>query len=328
MIYFEKQGERIICQLCQHHCKIPEGQSGICGVNANIGGEYQNLVYGYPGALNIDPVEKKPLYHFQPSTLTLSLGTVGCNFKCPFCQNWQLSQADFKEQGEFVSPEALVRAALNHECHSISFTYNEPTIFYPYSRDTALLAHEQGLKAVFVSNGFESERVLQDMPGTIDAANIDLKSFCDPYYKKELNGGLNQVKEAIRQLVKGGVWVEVTTLLIEEFNDSDAEIHAMAAFLSEEVGRHVPWHLSAFRPQYKMSDHHATEETTIQRACRIATEHGMHYVYAGNVAFDCATQCPGCGAELIRRRGFQVLINRINEGCCPECQRQIEGVWS
>lgn len=327
MEYYKKEGDKVICLLCAHHCKIKEGQSGICGVNANIGGEYKNLVYGHPSALHIDPVEKKPLYHFLPSSRTLSLGTVGCNFKCPFCQNWQLSQNDRIDTGRFITPDELVEAALAQSCQSISFTYNEPTIFYPYAKDIALKAHEKGLKTIFVTNGFESKEVLADMPGIIDAANIDLKCFNEKYYKKDLKGGLQQVRDTIKTMVQKGIWVEVTTLLIEGVNDSDEEIMEMAEFLSQEVGEHIPWHISAFHPQYKMQDHHSTQLKTIERACGLGRSAGMKYIYAGNVALDYSTECPGCHVKLIRRNGFKVLENRVEGGHCPKCKVKVEGIW-
>lgn len=328
MEYYKKEGDKVICLLCRHHCKIKEGQSGICGVNANVGGEYKNLVYGYPSALHIDPVEKKPLYHFLPSSKTLSLGTVGCNFKCPFCQNWQLSQNDRIDTGRFISPDELVEAAIIQACQSISFTYNEPTIFYPYARDIALLAHKKGLKTIFVTNGFESREMLTDMPGIIDAANVDLKCFNEKYYKKDLKGGLEQVRDTIKTMVQNGIWVEVTTLLIEGVNDSDEEITEMAEFLAHEAGDYVPWHISAFHPQYKMQDHHSTQQKTIERACKIGKNAGMKYVYAGNVPIDYSTECPNCHTELIRRNWFEVIENKIEGGHCPKCQSKVDGVWA
>ena len=327
--YYRKEDdkERITCLLCQHYCKLKEGQVGICGVNKNEHGALKNLVYGHPIALNIDPVEKKPLYHLLPGTTALSFGTVGCNFKCPFCQNWNISQEKKIDRSIYVSPEEMVNIALEHNCSSIAYTYNEPTIFYPYARDIGLIAREKGLKNIFVSNGFESKEIIADMPNWLDAANIDLKSWSDSYYKKVLKGGLEGVKDTLRRMVDAGIWVEVTTLLIEGENDSNEDLEAMANFIAKELGYHVPWHLSAFHPDYKMLDHDYTKLATLQRASKIAKEAGLYYVYLGNVPVHGDTYCPECGELLIDRTGYSVTLNRMIDGKCPKCNRKIEGIW-
>ena len=319
--------ERIVCLLCRHYCQLKEGQVGICGVNKNEGGKLKNLVYGHPIALHVDPVEKKPLYHLLPGTTALSFGTVGCNFKCPFCQNWDISQrSDVNEEIE-VSPQQMVDLALEHGCSSIAYTYNEPTIFYPYAKDIGVIAREKGLKNIFVSNGFETPEIIEDMKGWLDAANIDLKSWDDAYYKKVLKGGLEAVKDTLRRMVDAGIWVEVTTLLIEGENDSNEDLEAMANFIAEELGRHVPWHLSAFHPDYKMKDHKWTGLETLKRASDIAKKAGLYYVYMGNVPVHGDTFCPDCGELLIDRTGYSVTINKLQNGHCPKCHRAIEGVW-
>ena len=327
--YYRKEDdkERITCLLCQHYCKLKVGQVGICGVNKNENGALKNLVYGHPIALNIDPVEKKPLYHLLPGTTALSFGTVGCNFKCPFCQNWNISQEKKIDRSIYVSPEEMVNIALEHNCSSIAYTYNEPTIFYPYARDIGLIAREKGLKNIFVSNGFESKEIIADMPNWLDAANIDLKSWSDSYYKKVLKGGLEGVKDTLRRMVDAGIWVEVTTLLIEGENDSNEDLEAMANFIAKELGRHVPWHLSAFHPDYKMQDHDYTKVSTLQKAANIAKEAGLYYVYLGNVPVHGDTYCPECGELLIDRTGYSVTLNRMIDGKCPKCNRKIEGIW-
>ncbi len=323
----EEERGRIVCLLCRHYCKLKEGQTGICGVNKNEKGKLQNLVYGHPVALNVDPIEKKPIYHLLPGSKAFSFGTVGCNFKCPFCQNWQISQETQIDESIEVSPEKMVDLAIKHRCRSIAYTYNEPTVFYPYARDIGTLAKERGLKNVFVSNGFETPEVIEDMAGWLDAANIDLKSWDDAYYKKILKGGLEAVKETLRLMVKAGIWVEVTTLLIEGENDSDEDLTAMAAFISEELGPFVPWHLSAFHPDYKMRDHRWTGIKTLERAAAIAKNAGLQYVYMGNVPVHGDTHCPDCGELLIDRTGYSVTINNLEDGRCPKCGRIIEGVW-
>ncbi|HIP54320.1 MAG TPA: AmmeMemoRadiSam system radical SAM enzyme [Sulfurimonas autotrophica] len=319
--------EKIICMLCQHYCQMKEGQVGVCGVNKNENGELKTVVYGHPSALNVDPIEKKPLYHLLPGTTALSFGTVGCNFKCPFCQNWQISQEHKVDESIYISPEKMVDLAIENGASSIAYTYNEPTIFYPYAKDIGVIAREKGLKNIFVTNGFETPEVVKDMASWLDAANVDLKSWDDAYYKKVLKGGLEAVKETLRGMIKEGIWVEVTTLLIEGENDSNEDLEAMASFIANDLGVHVPWHLSAFHPDYKMQDHEYTKLQTLQRANDIAKKAGLFYVYMGNVPVHGDTYCPDCGTLLIDRTGYTITKNALVEGDCPKCQRVIEGVW-
>ena len=330
MKYYRKleKSDRIECILCRHYCHLKEGQIGFCGVNKNENGELKNLVYGHPIALNVDPIEKKPLYHFLPGSRALSFGTVGCNFKCPFCQNWDISQRKDINDDIYVSPEQMVELAQKYECQSIAYTYNEPTIFYPYAKDIGIIAKEKGIKNVFVSNGFETPEIIEDMKSWLDGANVDLKSWDDKYYRKILKGGLEEVKDTLRLMVKAGIWVEVTTLLIEGDNDSNEDIEAMANFIAEELGRHVPWHLSAFHPDYKVLDKQRTSLETLQRAATIAKKAGLYYVYLGNVPVHGDTYCPDCHTLLIDRTGYSVTIDNMIDGHCPKCNRKIEGVWS
>ena len=329
MKYYKKiEGkEKIICLLCRHYCHLKEGQIGFCGVNKNSNGELENLVYGHPVALNIDPIEKKPLYHFLPNTTALSFGTVGCNFKCPFCQNWSISQEKHINKEIQVSPEQMVELAIKHDSKTIAYTYNEPTIFYPYAKDVGVIAKQKGIKNVFVSNGFETPEIIEDMKSWLDGANIDLKSWDDKYYKKILKGGLEEVKETLRLMVKSGIWVEVTTLLIEGDNDSNKDLEEMATFIADELGRYVPWHLSAFHPDYKVLDKQRTSIETLQRAYNIAKKAGLYYVYLGNVTIDADTYCPECQTLLIDRKGYNINKNNLINGHCPKCKREIEGVW-
>lgn len=323
-----RENGKITCLLCAHRCSLREGQRGICHVNSNEEGALKNLVYNHPSALNIDPVEKKPLYHFLPGTLTLSLGTVGCNFRCPFCQNWSISQEKEVDTSRVITPEQIVAAAIEHETPSISFTYNEPTIFYPYARDIGLLAKEKGIHSVFVTNGFQTPELIKDMASFVMAANVDLKSFQPEYYKKTLKGWLEVVKENLIHMQDAGIWIEITTLLVPGHNDSDSEIETMAAFISEKLGKHTPWHFSAFHPDYQMSDgNHRTPPETLLRARRIAEQHGMEYVYLGNIATGNTTYCPQCQKELIKRSGFGSGQVMIQNGKCPHCTYPVEGVW-
>jgi pyruvate formate lyase activating enzyme len=325
--FYREEGDRIVCELCRHYCKLKEGQTGICGVNKNEGGRLKTLVYGKVSALNIDPIEKKPLYHFLPASFALSLGTVGCNFQCPFCQNWQISQTKDLSGSYDVTPEQLVDAAVEKGCKTIAYTYNEPTIFYPFARDVALLAKERGIKNIFVSNGLETPEVIEDMQGVIDGFNIDIKGFNPDYYKKTLKGSLEGVLDTLRRLKRGGFWVECTTLIVPGDNDSDEELTKIAEFIAKELDPYTPWHISAFHPDYKVNDKLPTPLETLKRAEAIGKKAGLAYIYMGNVPEDGITACPGCGLELIVRRGYHVTKNILADGHCPACNRAIEGVW-
>ena len=323
----ESESDRIVCLLCRHYCKMKDGQIGVCGVNKNEANRLTTLVYGYPSALNIDPIEKKPIYHMLPGTTALSFGTVGCNFKCPFCQNWQISQSKVINDEVYLSPEKMVQFALENGANSIAYTYNEPTIFYPYAKDLGILAKRSGIKNIFVTNGFETPEVIEDMSDWLDAANVDLKSWNESYYKKVLKGGLEAVKDTLRLMVDAGIWVEVTTLLIEGENDSEKDLTEMAEFIANDLGRYVPWHLSAFHPDFKMMDHKWTSLETLKRARDIAKKAGLFYVYMGNVPVSESTYCPECNELLIERRGFEIIENNLVDGHCPNCNRSIEGVF-
>ncbi len=325
--FYRTDGDRIVCTLCRHYCKLSDGQTGVCGVNANERGRLRNLVYGKVAALNIDPIEKKPLYHFLPGTTALSLGTVGCNFRCPFCQNWRISQSKAVETSQEVTPEQIVEAAVRERCSSIAYTYNEPTIFYPFARDVARLAHAAGLKNVFVSNGMESPEVLADMKGLIDGFNIDLKGFDPAYYKKTLKGSLEGVLDTLKRLKGADIWVEVTTLIVPGDNDSDEELGQIARFIAGELDPFTPWHISAFHPDYKVRNRDATPIETLRRAETIGRGAGLHYIYMGNVPEDGDTFCPDCHARVMTRNGFYKVENRLIDGKCPECGRTMDGVW-
>ncbi len=313
--------------MCRHYCSLKDGQKGLCGVNQNIDGVVDNLVFNHPCTLKLDPIEKKPLYHFLPSTTTLSLGTVGCNFRCPFCQNWSISQENEIDTTQNVTPDFIVMQALRLGAKSISYTYNEPTIFYPYAKEIGFLAKKRGLKNVFVTNGFESPEVCDDAPLWLDGANIDLKSFKPAIYKKELNGELEGVKDTIKRFWKSGIWVEITTLIIPDVNDTDDELSEMAHFLRDEVSPDIPWHLSAFHPDYKMLDRDRTPLDTIQKACKIGKSAGLNFIYTGNVKLDLPTICPNCNEILIERDWFAVRKNIMDGSKCPKCGHKIAGVF-
>ncbi len=325
--FYRVEGDKIVCLLCRHYCKLKDGQVGICGVNKNENGKLVNLVYGKVSAINIDPIEKKPLYHFLPGTTSLSIGTVGCNFQCPFCQNWQISQSKDINNSYEVTPKQLVDLAVEKGCKSISYTYNEPTIFYPFAKDVALLAKEKGLKNVFVSNGFESPEIIEDMVGVIDAFNIDIKGFNSQYYKKYLKGGLEGVLDTLKRLKEKNFWVETTTLIVPGDNDSDEELSKIANFIAKELDANTPWHISAFHPDYKVQDKEATSLETLKRAYDIGKSAGLNFIYMGNVALPSITYCPNCHEELIVRNGYLLVKNEIKDGKCPKCNTKIPGIW-
>jgi pyruvate formate lyase activating enzyme len=331
MMQFYKDGKsdnKKICTLCQHYCNISVDKTGICGVNKNVGNKIECLVYGYPAAMNVDPVEKKPLYHFLPKSKTFSIGTVGCNFKCSFCQNHGISQEREINKDKYYSPQKIVQMALANDCKSISYTYNEPTIFYPYIRDIAILAKKEGLKNVFVSNGFESLEVIEDMAGLIDAANIDLKSYDAKYYKKELGGDLEKLKENLKLFKKLNIWIEITTLVIPNLNDSNEELSYIAKFIVDELGAETPWHLSAFHPDYKMLDRGRTPIETLQKAYNIGKKVGLNYVYMGNAGLENNLNCPSCNTKILSRVTYKTVVDNRKDGKhCPSCDKEIDGVF-
>jgi pyruvate formate lyase activating enzyme len=284
-------------------------------------------VYGHPVAMHVDPVEKKPLYHFLPDTRAFSIGTIGCNFKCPFCQNWSISQEKSLHVKEYFAPQQIIEMALKYECASIAYTYNEPTIFYPYAKDIAILAHEKGMKNIFVTNGFESSEVIDDMKGIIDAANIDLKSFNHDYYKKELGGGLETILENLKHFKRNGIWIEVTTLIVPTKNDSDEELNSIASFIAKELGVETPWHISAFHPDYHEQGLPSTSIETLKHAETLGKKAGLKHIYIGNVGLENPTRCVTCNAVLITRKHFEVMENHLIDGCCPKCNTKLIGVF-
>ena len=296
------------CLLCAHRCRIPEGKRGLCGVRLNSGGVLQSLVYGKLISCAVDPIEKKPLYNFLPGSRSYSIATAGCNFFCDFCQNWQISQItrDGAEiPGEDWTPEAVVAEAKSCGCASISYTYTEPTIFFEFAYDTALAAAREGLKNVFVTNGYQTPETVEKMAGAIDAANVDLKSFSDQFYRRLCKARLQPVLEAIRLMREKGIFLEITTLVVPGENDRPEELGQIAEFIAS-VSPEIPWHVSRFHPDYKHRGAGWTSSESVFEAAKIGLASGLKYVYAGNLPagrFE-NTYCPACGAELIARSGF------------------------
>jgi pyruvate formate lyase activating enzyme len=329
LLYKKLEDRKVHCFLCSHHCTIPDGKFGICRVRENKGGILYTHAYGELIAQNIDPIEKKPLYHFFPGSTSYSIATKGCNFQCGFCQNWQISQV--KEAGtpgarsQWVTPEDVVKQATLSGSKSISYTYTEPTIFFEYAYNISRLAKNEGLYNVFVTNGFMTEETIRMAHPYLDAANIDLKSFNDEYYRKLCRGKLDPVLQSIELMKRFNIWVEVTTLVVPGQNDSEGEFEKIATFLAG-IDKSIPWHISRFYPQYKMDHVEPTPMETLSRAYKIGKQAGLRYVYLGNVGEGNNTYCYSCNKLLIERRGFSINKYNIKNGCCPDCHTPIDGV--
>ncbi len=332
LLYEKKDDDKVRCNLCAHRCVIGNGARGICGVRENRTGRLETLVYDKVIAVHVDPIEKKPLFHFLPGSLSLSLGTVGCNFKCRFCQNADIAQMPADHNGRImgdpVSPDAIVAGAVKNGCRSISYTYTEPTVFFELAYETARLAHGRDLKNVFVTNGYMTAEALDMIAPYLDAANVDLKAFSDDFYKKQCGARLAPVLDTLRQMKKRDVFVEVTTLLIPGLNDDPAELAELAGFIAGELGDDTPWHVSRFHPTYKLLDRPPTPPKTLADAREAGLRAGLKFVYTGNIPGDNGenTFCPGCGRILIGRRGFIVSKNIITDNRCPDCGAAVSGV--
>ncbi len=329
--FYEFEGDSSLrCRLCPHNCRIRDGAVGICGVRKNVDGNLYSLVYGKAVAAHVDPIEKKPLFHFFPGSRSFSIATVGCNFHCSFCQNSSISQVSKSNriEGEDFPPEQVVSSALRYNCKSISYTYTEPTIFYEYAHDSAKLAKEKGIYNNFVTNGFISKEPLEGINPYLDAANVDLKSFSDKTYRSIIGGRLTPVLDTLKLMNELGIWVEVTTLVIPGINDSDEELRDIASFILE-LGPGTPWHVSRFHPTYRMTDRPSTPIESLRRVREIGLKAGLRYVYGGNMPGEESenTFCYSCGNTLVARYGFSILENNITEDSkCFRCGADIDGV--
>ncbi|MFZ5366595.1 MAG: AmmeMemoRadiSam system radical SAM enzyme [Patescibacteria group bacterium] len=330
ILYKKLKNGNVRCHLCSHRCLIPEGKRGICSVRENQKGILYSLVYGMAIAENVDPIEKKPLFHFQPGSLSFSIATAGCNFRCEFCQNWDISQITKGPEGRIIGeelpPEEIVKKALEAKCSSIAYTYTEPTIFFEYAADTAKLAKKKGLANVFVTNGYQTPETIKEMKGLIDAANIDLKSFSEEFYQKICGAALSPVLEAIKLMHKAGIWIELTTLVVPKQNDSEKELTQIAKFIAK-VSKNIPWHISRFHPEYKMLDAQPTPLETLEKAFKIGKKAGLKYVYLGNVITETRenTYCPKCQNLAIRRVGYEVKVLGVDKkGKCEKCGENLD----
>jgi len=339
VMLYEKIGDhQVRCAVCAHRCKIKPGQRGICQVRENRDGTLYSLVYGRAVSQAIDPVEKKPLFHFYPGSSAFSVATVGCNFRCTFCQNADISQLPREQHriiGREVPPESLVATAKRYGCRSIAYTYTEPTVFFEYTYDTAILARQVGIANIYVTNGYMTPEVLNafrdaggDQGSLLDAANVDLKSFRDEFYRKQCGARLQPVLDSLKLMKEQGVWVEVTTLVIPGLNDSEEELRDVAQFIVEELGPETPWHISRFHPTYKLTDRPRTPVQTLHRARQIGLAAGLRYVYEGNVPGSDGenTYCYNCGRQIIQRFGFTIVAKNIEDGKCAYCGAVVDGI--
>jgi len=347
VLYKKLSNDTVRCTACRHYCVIPNGQTGICGIRQNKHGELHLLVYGNAVAAHIDPVEKKPLFHFLPDSEIFSIVTVGCNFACQFCQNWDISQAaqDFKKSlsregnldkldveitkfGYELPPDKIVEYCKQKKIPSIAFTYNEPSIFFEYTFDTAKIARDAGIKTVYVSNGYASTEAVDKIAPYLDAVNVDLKAFTEEFYNKTCQAKLQPVLASIKYYHQKGIWLEITTLVIPGENDSPKELQQIAEFISSK-SPYIPWQVSSFSPAYKMLDKGRTPSSTLKKAYELGKKAGLKFVYVGNVQNEDlqSTYCPNCNKLLIKRDWGFTKIENLQAGRCAHCGTKIEGIW-
>ena len=326
--YYELEDGRLRCTLCPRSCLLSPGQAGFCYVRKNVAGEMVSLAYGRTTGFAIDPIEKKPLFHFYPGTQVLSFGTAGCNLGCRFCQNWQISKARLgTRRAQEFSPREVVDLALETNCPAIAFTYNDPVIWAEYAIDVAKEARKRGVRTVFVTAGYVSERAREDIFAHMDAANVDLKSFTEDFYRKVTLGHLAPVLETLAWLARTKVWTEVTNLVIPGLNDDPAETRALAGWIAENMGPEVPLHLTAFHPDFRLQGPPPTSPATLVRARAIAQEVGLRHVYTGNVRDPAGqtTCCAECGVPLVWREGLSLLGSAVDGGACRRCGTRLAG---
>jgi pyruvate formate lyase activating enzyme len=330
-LLYEKEDTIVTCKLCAHNCRLKEGRVGVCGVRKNINGELYSLNYDKVCATHADPIEKKPLYHFLPATTSYSVATMGCNFKCRFCQNDSLSVVETEAgiYGEAISPEELVRKALRYNSESIAYTYSEPTIYFELMLETAKLAKQEGIKNIMVTNGYMSREAFEMIAPWLDGANIDLKAFSEDFYKELCSARLAPVLDTIKVMKAHGIWVELTTLLIPGLNTDAGEIKELISFILS-VDANIPWHVSRFFPHHRLQDVSPTPTSSIYDALHMGREMGLQFVYAGNVGGEqfAHTRCPACDTVLIKRSGYSTQILNLSNGTCSHCNQPIPGVWN
>ncbi|MGV8050529.1 MAG: AmmeMemoRadiSam system radical SAM enzyme [Anaerolineaceae bacterium] len=330
LLYEKLPDFRVRCNLCAHTCLIANSHTGKCRVRLNQNGNLYSLIYGRLIAAHTDPIEKKPLFHFYPGSLSYSIASPGCNFTCKWCQNWEISQpgtrTDFSAI-KITAPEKIVAEALRNGCKSIAYTYTEPTIFFEYTLEVSKLAHAVGLKNVYVTNGYMSRQMIEMYTPYLDAANVDIKAFSDEAYRKYSGAHLQPVLDACILLKKAGVWLEITTLLIPGVNDDKEQVKELAEFIAVKLGTETPWHVSRYFPQYQFTQADATPLESIEQALEIGRRAGLKFTYGGNIPGSVNTCCPTCGASLIERYSMSVTKNRVAQSNrCPDCGETIPGI--
>jgi pyruvate formate lyase activating enzyme len=329
-LFYSVDPAGVICELCPHFCRLSEGQTGICRTRRNIGNKLWSLAYGKPVAVHVDPIEKKPLYHFMPNTNSFSLGTAGCNLGCLNCQNWSIStKGTFETNHLSLPPNDVVTLALEHQCPSISYTYTDPVVFYEYMAEICIIAHNNGLRNVMVSAGYINPKPLNAIAKHLDAANIDLKTFDNKIYKSLNKTSLNEVLQTLIALKKNDVWLEITNLIIPGYTDNLETIERMCRWLMENGFGQTPLHFSRFIPMHKLKHLEPTPIETIDIAAQIATDCGLKYIYVGNVPHHRRqhTYCHGCGKPVIKREGYTTTNHLAPKGICPHCQTSLPGRW-
>jgi len=332
LLFDKNSHESVTCRLCRHMCHILPDKIGLCGVRINNNGELYTMVFGRLAACGADPIEKKPLFNFLPGTTSLSIATVGCNFRCSFCQNYSLSDVpksgEAELTGSWVSPETIVSKALECGAESISYTYSEPTIFFEYAYETAKLAHEKGLLNVFVSNGYMTREAIDMISPYLDAINVDLKTFNPKNYEKICGAKLDGVLDTIKYIKRKKIWMEITTLVVTDMNDTEKELEDIACFIAS-VGKEIPWHISRFHPVFKMRDRPPTMPEKLFMAAKLGKEAGLRYVFTGNIYNPTGenTICPHCNKCIIERNAFSVSNILLDEGNCLFCGKAIDGIW-
>ena len=329
LLYERLANDDVQCGLCAHRCVISEGKSGICQVRRNEHGTLRTLVYGRTISHNVDPIEKKPLYHFYPGSTAYSIATPGCNFRCEWCQNWEISQMPRERHlvlGDHMTPQEVTDNARSTGSRSIAYTYTEPTVFFEYAFDIAREARRAKIANIFVTNGFMTGEMLDTFYPYLHAANVDLKAFRDATYRRSIGGRLQPVLDSMTKMKQQGTWLEVTTLVIPGLNDDPSELQDIAGFIAGSLGRETPWHVSRFFPTYKLTDAPPTSIKTLCHAEEIGLAAGLHYVYVGNLHGETNTRCHQCGHVLIRRIGFHVTQNHVRDGKCPQCGTPVAGI--
>jgi len=330
--YYEKlDGGRVRCTLCPHKCEVADMERGTCSVRENRGGTYYTLVHSRPCSLAVDPIEKKPLFHFLPGSQAFSIATAGCNIECKFCQNWQISQFRPEDvRGAYYPPEKVVEEARGSRCASIAYTYSEPVVFYEYVYDTAVAGRKEDLRSVIISNGFINKEPVLELCKVLDAVKVDLKAFTEKFYRETCRGELKPVLDALKWIKETGIWLELVVLIVPTLNDGKDEIKRMSEWVCKELGPQVPMHFSRFHPTYMIKNLPTTPTKTLEMARKTAVEAGIQFAYVGNVwghPYE-HTYCPECGELLIHRAGYRTIVTGLEEGKCKKCDREIPGVWS